>query len=46
MPSTLAPPYTYTYPIPPAIPTPHLCCYTPSTAPSYLRLYRQPQPYT
>ena len=33
MPSTLSPPYTYTYPIPPAIPTPHLCYYAPSTAP-------------
>ena len=87
MPSTLAPPDTYTYPTPPAIPARHLYCYDPSIAPpiydytdspsptpcptaplhlahpasytrsaplllrpiyrpTYLRLYRQPQPYT
>lgn len=44
MPSTLAPPYTYTYPILPAIPTPHLCRYTPSTAPPIYDYTDYPSP--
>ena len=44
MPSTLAPPDTYTYPIPPAIPTPHLCYYAPSTAPPICGYTDYPSP--